>query len=748
MPAALIAGVVGLAIGVFLAPMIWSSDSCTSPSSYGSHCIRDIAKLEAKYPNFVMMNNQNYGFGGSQNIPPQQPSSSSSGGSWWPWSWGGGSQNAAGTQAPITPGSQQGGFGPPNGAPQSPNGNQDTDYLVWERLLWDIASYQGTPRAPCGEFAFLFSKQYCAQIPSMAPPLSHPPMPPEMLSKLRAQAWRNDDFWAEVELGWRYYHGDDNHTEDNRDIVEAYVWDFLASVNSRVSADDTPPYVASTIVNERGRITQDLSEISNVLNAEQRDDVRNRIAYVLACRGPIGYAELGNIYAPSWSGGGAPPPQSGGGPMPLITPTSASSYSPGTSPTSLLEANDHDALMFYKRADIKAGHALPVYAQYTANYEQEIRQRHPNPDAIIRSAEQDAQSWRPAFNAYPRGHAKSGIPLTDECGDWRTPQDSSSDAANCDNGYQPGGGGTPQTPPDAPTNYAPTSVPNGPDSNRDAAQYWAGVSRCYLKAGDSRLAVADVGGAKVLWGQAISVGQQYGSEASISAQRRLGMYTSACRPTDETLKAISWDFADQHGELISVLAIQQALQALGFYEGRLDDRLSQDTRNGIRNFQRAMEFDETETLTPLQTVYLICNAATQSNDSGSKNTLGIMYAIGLGVVQNTDLGLNWLQQSARQHNAEAAYNLAILYGSGTTQNSYRLCDIAMSAEMADSYLIQAANGRLPRAMDIYRKYFGKKFTARQRWDRIDAELQKDPVYAHRLKMLGKKCAPEAPPLQQ
>ena len=753
---ALTAGLlIGAIIGALFVRDLWPSRPCDAPNEPSSSCVRDIAKLESRYSQYVQWSNQTFGNqgGGSAYSANQQSATQPPTNSWWPFSWGRSNwQNSSGANQSFNGSPNTQGYGPPNGMSQS-EGYTDPDFLVWDRLIGDIAN---NPPAPCSEWRDIFSKKICQPPPPPVAPLSHPPMPPEVLSKLRAQAWHNDDFWAEVELGWRYYHGDDNHTEDNRDVVEAYVWDYLASVNSRVSADDTPPYVASTILNERSRITQDLSEISNVLNAEQRDDVRNRIAYVLACRGPIGYAELGNIYAPSGSGGGGAQPPTGGGAVPLITPGAGGggSYSPGANSASLLEPNDHDALMFYKRADIVGGHGLPVYAQYTANYEQEIRGRQPNPDAIIRSAEQDAKDWRPAFNNYPRGHAKSGIALTDECGDWRIPQDlqDPSADANCDNGFPPPAG-VPQTPPDAPPNYAPTSVPNGPDSNRDAAQYWAGVSRCYLKAGDSRLAVDDVNGAKQLWNSAILAGQQYGSDASIIAQRRSQMYTSDCRPSDETLKAISWSFKEQNGDLINVRAIQQALHALGFYDSRIDGRLTPETRAGITKFQRAMELDETETLTPLQTVYLMCNAAQTANDPSSQNVLGIMYATGLGVVQNTDLAVHWLQQSAEHGCADAALNLAILFGSGTIQNSYRLCDIAMSAASADEYLIEAATHGQVAAQQWINRYSKKVArTAQDRWNMIDAELQKPTVdksgsYTHRIKVLGKRCAPEAPPPQ-
>ena len=118
------------------------------------------------------------------------------------------------------------------------------------------------------------------------------------------------------------------------------------------------------------------------------------------------------------------------------------------------------------------------------------------------------------------------------------------------------------------------------------------------------------------------------------------------------------------GDLIHMKVVQKALHALGHYDGPIDGGLSIVTRASIRKFQREMEFDETDTLTPMQTVYLLCNAGETARDLASQNALGIMYATGLGVEQNIDIALEWLRTASQRGYADATFNLSVLYGSG------------------------------------------------------------------------------------
>jgi TPR repeat protein len=312
---------------------------------------------------------------------------------------------------------------------------------------------------------------------------------------------------------------------------------------------------------------------------------------------------------------------------------------------------------------------------------------------------------------------------------------------------------------------APPDSEMGPDDNSEVTgapppeaqaalaqqtkeQLIANYARQLLSLGDAALAQGRNRRARRYWSQAIEVGKAVGAQAAIVAQKRIQTHTLTCHFTDESLKAISRDYKRLSGDLIHMRVIQQALHALGHYDGPNNGVLGIMTRAAIRKFQREMAFDETDTLNPLQTVYLICNAAETTRDLASQNALGIMYAAGLGVEQNIDLALEWLRAASSRGYADSTFNLALLYGSGIVLNSYRLCDIPQSPEQADQYLQEAANQGQPRATYLLQRY-GPRSSAkdvRERWKLIETEQlaqnDKDGIYAKRLATIGAKCDPD------
>jgi TPR repeat protein len=265
-------------------------------------------------------------------------------------------------------------------------------------------------------------------------------------------------------------------------------------------------------------------------------------------------------------------------------------------------------------------------------------------------------------------------------------------------------------------------------------------ARRYLAEGDAALNQRDLEKARERWQRAIDVGRRHGAQASIIAQKRLQTYTLTCHPNDETVKSISRDYKELDGDLIHTRAIQRALRALGHYDGPVNGMLGPMTRAAIRKFQREMAFDETDTLTPLQTVYVICNAAQIARDPASQNVLGIMYATGLGVKINIDLALEWLRTASSRRHAESTYHLALIFGTGIILNSYRLCDIAQNLDQADEYLREAANQGYPPAVRAWHRH-GHKPQAK-RWEDIKKELLENATFANaedHLKHVGKSC---------
>jgi len=282
------------------------------------------------------------------------------------------------------------------------------------------------------------------------------------------------------------------------------------------------------------------------------------------------------------------------------------------------------------------------------------------------------------------------------------------------------------------------------DEERSAAE-----ARWYLARGDAALSGDDIRRARYLWQRAIDKGRRYGAQASIIAQKRLQSYTLTCYPRDPNLKRMSNEYAQLQGDLVDMRAIQQALYALGHYDGPTNGSLGPLTRAAIRKFQREMAFDETDTLTPRQTVFVVCNAAQIARDPSSQNILGIMYATGLGVRLNVDLALEWLRTSSGRRYDKATYHLAVIYGTGIVLKSYRLCDIPRNVEQADQYLREAASQGNGDAIAAWRKYGHKSPEAR--WIAIEQELLNNPTFAKAkldLTEVGKTCERRYEPRQR
>jgi peptidoglycan hydrolase-like protein with peptidoglycan-binding domain len=194
------------------------------------------------------------------------------------------------------------------------------------------------------------------------------------------------------------------------------------------------------------------------------------------------------------------------------------------------------------------------------------------------------------------------------------------------------------------------------------------------------------------WRRASDWGRQFGAQASLMAQRRLQAHTVQCQssPDGASLRRISRVGPDGIGEVIRLALRQRALTSLGYYSGPVDGYYGPETREAVRGFQRELGFDETGALSPRQTTLLICHSAQTAREASVQNTLGIMYATGLGVEQNTDLALEWLETAARRNDEDAYFNLAIIYGTGAVLGSYNLCGLVENFERAESYLSEAA----------------------------------------------------------
>lgn len=197
--------------------------------------------------------------------------------------------------------------------------------------------------------------------------------------------------------------------------------------------------------------------------------------------------------------------------------------------------------------------------------------------------------------------------------------------------------------------------------------------------------------AMLYWNRSVMWGRAFGAQASILSQRRLQAHLIDCPVSQASLSRISRDPEGPIADTISLRLRQSALKALGYYNGEVDGEYGARTREAVRQFQRELGYDETASLTPRQTAQLMCHAAQTARDASVQNVLGIMHATGLGVVQNTDLALEWLEMAARRGDPDASFNLAVIYGTGAVFGSYRLCAIVENPERADAYLRDAAD---------------------------------------------------------
>ena len=257
----------------------------------------------------------------------------------------------------------------------------------------------------------------------------------------------------------------------------------------------------------------------------------------------------------------------------------------------------------------------------------------------------------------------------------------------------------------------------------------ADIARCWLRVGDAYQAVGRIEEARQAWDEALSVGSSVGgAQASLVAHRRLqaAILERSCPTTQRSLERIAYGFdhTEDDGDIVDLDLRQRALAALGYYNGDVDGAYGPMTRRSVRDFQGDMGFDQTGVLTPQETVTLICHAALTARDTSSQNLIGIMFATGLGLEQNIDTALEWLEEAAERGHGGANFNLALIYGTGTVQGSYRLCGIVESPERADSYLRRAADLGHDRAIAL-RRFAGTRDEPAERWSRISDQLLRE-----------------------
>jgi TPR repeat protein len=384
----------------------------------------------------------------------------------------------------------------------------------------------------------------------------------------RRAGWQNDDFLSEVKLGDIY--GDERGDNKFYDPVESYVWYYLASASDKVEEHIGDVYARRVISNDFHRALAEQQKLMLLLNAEQREQARNRIVYVLSCRGADGFIRLGQLHSTAYGNDYAIADYND------FQNDSAATYGAlsdmsrserafrdrarqeyeygdaaaarrmmGIPTSSVIVPNDGEALVYYHIAD-NMGH--PLAHEYLRGLDQAVRAARGLGPRISQEAAEKAKYWAPPFEFYPTGDTASGVPYTDEC------------------------------------------------------------------------------------------------TINFDRERALALV----------------------GAGLPFRAMQQALWFLGWSQTpipRWADVAGPADFKGIARFQATIGDEPSGRLTPPEMVRLVQTAA-QRGDASSQNTLGVMYAKGIGVPLNYVRATYWFTKAADQRYAAALYHLGVLYKVG------------------------------------------------------------------------------------
>ncbi|HWA30496.1 MAG TPA: tetratricopeptide repeat protein [Rhizomicrobium sp.] len=376
----------------------------------------------------------------------------------------------------------------------------------------------------------------------------------------RRAAWQDDSFLSAIKLGDIY--GDERGDNKYYDPVESYVWYYIASVSSRIDENISDGYARRIIADDFNRALNQQQKFMLLMTAAQREDARNRIIYILSCRGADGFIRLGQIHSTGATFGGGPRGDGVydglGGVWQSKRAFRDRAYGPynrgdaanarrmmGISNNSVIVPNDGEALMYFH---IAANMGHPLANEYLRGLDPVVRNSRWLGPRISVEANDKARWWSPPYEYYPLGDNDSGVPYTDEC-------------------------------------YI--------DLNR---QHALALVSTALPAGAT---------AQALW----FLGWSTIPNARVVA-----------RPGPIDLRA-------------------------------------------VQRFQAAVGHDPSGHLTNGEAV-LAVEMAAQKGDAVSQNTLGVMYAKGVGVPTNYVRASYWFQKAADQRYAAAIYHLGVLYKAG------------------------------------------------------------------------------------
>ncbi|MBI1211861.1 MAG: hypothetical protein GC190_10395 [Alphaproteobacteria bacterium] len=256
----------------------------------------------------------------------------------------------------------------------------------------------------------------------------------EAIHLLRRAAWQDNDLFAQLKLGDIYYAKSDRD-KGFEDPVESAVWYYIALLNVNVAEHAYLTPVMDKLRAMFGEASTRFQEIYSSLLQDERIDLRNRITYIEACRGPDGFMLLGQLHDPRITRTSIPlqttPPQTSPGEdyWSAAGPQGGSYYGGGGSQyyggtqsfgslygDQPLEKNDLEAKLFYTLAD-DDGHGHPLAKLYLENLG--TYASGPQGPGETKAGDK-AVRWLSPFEFYAdttriRGELPSGLVLSDEC---------------------------------------------------------------------------------------------------------------------------------------------------------------------------------------------------------------------------------------------------------------------------------------------------------------------------------------------
>jgi TPR repeat protein len=170
------------------------------------------------------------------------------------------------------------------------------------------------------------------------------------ISLWRSAAWVSDDVDAQLELGDLYR--TDKYVP--KDIVEAYVWTYLAVINKPQPSDHLKVLSNSLGAELKRRAEKVLPELFFQMTSAEQREAERRIVYILASQGAEGLYRLGEIYFSCPTGGNVNVPYDRILCRPNVAPA----------PASVFNDNPVDAYAYFSMAE-DLGHKYAATAKKT-----------------------------------------------------------------------------------------------------------------------------------------------------------------------------------------------------------------------------------------------------------------------------------------------------------------------------------------------------------------------------------------------